>query len=264
MLLFPCRFIRYRADLSPLDGHLTDAYQDPYVPENDGLADCEDFSKVIQLSYFHLLDAAAFKPAAVPALLLPALAWLLKYEVVILQGAANVSGTLKNHVWAGLVGKEMLRYMVSGVDSAPPTNAAPTSLLEGTYLALGSGNDMWQPRGDVERFYAYTMAMHVAPRSELGGDYELVRYGEQPVYAMPSAQFFQSDWGLWRALRVDNTTLRQDKAAEAWMRAIEIPRRFPRSAAVLKSSDVPARTAARPSRERGISIDLEWKLFFQV
>jgi hypothetical protein len=266
MLMFPCRFIRYRQDFSPIDGQLTDAYQDPYIPGHDAIADCEDFSKVIQLSYYNLLDAAAFVPDLVPALLRPALDWLRKYEVVILQGAANVPGEsgLKNHVWAGLVGTKMLEYMISDVGTVPPKNPLPSLLLEGTCLSLGSSTDTWTPCKDVENFYAYTMAMHVAPKSPLGGDYELVCFGDRPVYAMPTALFFNSDWGNWRALKVNATTKGQDKAAEEWMRMVEIPRRVPHVGHVLQTGDVPMAKFAHPSRTRGIPIDKEWKLWFHV
>jgi len=263
VLMFPCRFVRYREDRSPLNNELQDTYQEPYIPGHDALADCEDFSKIVQLSYVYLLAAAA-APRALSARLSEVVSWLQLREVVIVQGAAKVSGHAKlcNHVWAVLMEKRMLRYVLSPLGTPAPSTVTESLILEGTSMGLGSNKDCWTPTSDVEAFYAYTMALHVAPNSAFGGDYELVRRGPRGVYAMPSSLFFQQDWGNWRALKVNSTSKQQDKRVEDWMRVVEIPRRLPAAARLIHTKEVPLARTATPSRTDGVSVSTEWKLNF--
>ena len=266
VLLFPCRFVRYREDRSPCDDVLEDTYQDPYVPGNDGLADCEDFSKILQLSYFYLLGAADALPTSLSEPLRRIVEWLRLRELLIVQGAVQLptAQKLTNHVWAALVGRGMLAYMVSPVGTAPPRDPLPTLLLEGTSLRLDGGNDVWSPRETNSAFYAYTMALHVARSDEeLGGDYELVRVDASGgVYAMPSPLFFKKDWGQWRALRVGVTTKSQDQAAEAWMRDVEMPRRLPAADDAVEPTLIPLQKPSNASRDRGVLVAREWRLWF--
>ena len=265
VLMFPCRFVKYAEDRSPLDNKLRDTYQDPYIPGEDSIADCEDFSKIIQLSYFHLLHAAAAFPLVLSKRLSEIVAWLQKREIVIVQGAVHVASHtgLSNHVWTVLVEKNMLRYMLSPLGTCPPSHHIASLLLEGTSIAIGSGVDVWETQKNIEAFYAYTMALHVASQSAQAGDYELVRRdGATGVYAMPTALFFKNDWGNWRGLKVNATSCQQDKTTAEWMNLVEIPRHLPSADSLLSLEDIPLNKPSRPSKSEGVQVNMDWKLNF--
>ena len=162
LVLFQSRFTDYLEDKTVLSGAGSELYADSTMALGHDSADCEDFAKLCQTSFYTLKDS--FKGSKMSAEMAAAQSVLAHYACAIVQGAVHYHGGLTNHVWATLVPKKQLEQM-SGVSKEG--SSLPLLLLEGTSESQQRSHEdplvFHGVKSGYSRFYKYVLDLHLPP-----------------------------------------------------------------------------------------------------
>ena len=228
-VLFPCRNVDYVEDLTIEDGRPTELYKDADMAFGRNSADCEDYAKLCQKSFYAIQDSfhAQFNQYQTPSEEMNNYLKVLQlYTVAICQGAVNTGhGHLTNHMWATLIPKtDILQFSGKNTTSITPTGI-PKLILEGTaeHSQANHESSLAFYKQGTHRFYKYILDLHLHPSEQAlfpdthgtCTDYILVNRNKD-TYGMDILDFMkpQHEWNGQVVEPALVTTAHQDSIAK--------------------------------------------------